>query len=1304
MMEGREGRSGKPLLKDFERSHYIEELRNSVDRLKEQGECHERESVSSLALLVGGFQLFMWKRWGSHAPKPRSIPRIPFTLFRDFRPNGGCDIILRSLIRARDTYNIRKFDFQASRHDDILEEIAKDIMAQLMEAKLFPEFRVAFGDTVSSKEAKELSKIVKTYHGVVVEETEHPHFVVFSDPPHLQESEMDADDVYLRVLASDGGERLVHWWYFPDSYDSWEPQTTTDAEPQDDDIPSFLTGKISNVRVHARFLRDTDKYNEWMNPNDYVLEDNDFEEPEEKEGETEEHDVNVADDVESEAKKNKKNKKRGRSRATAKVSSHRSRHASTPEESKNTEDGEEGDEGDVGIKSEQNEEDMDVEEAPKSSRKRRKKTDGFEAGGKERAHRRREDTEKEDGNDDDDDDDDDDDEEEEEEEIEYEDEDDEVVYLDDESVADVESKGGDIEDPSKPTSTPTPVPVSSSSSSPPLPPPARTESVRKRGKKPSSKDSMDEPRASMSPTFDSPEKGGAGTEPAASPKKGKGKGKEKEKKQARPLRIKDLRNEVFMIVRKLYHVYFIILAMIFLLVLGLNFLMQTLFSLFLPQVGEGRSFFFVISGLVCLILLLSYFVGMLVWFNVMLLWDAIATDEFIHYRRMLSFDMVVSGRLAKDRNMRYYVDKLVQYFIILTFDVVPIGLGITFMYVGEGGLGNGAGMFFLSAMVIAFGHVTLFWFVSWIKDNIDKTRDLSRICKDPNIVQEIADYFDGIDKDPTSDDEGGDPERSRSKDEVIDIRKKIEGNVFAKKFANKMTKRKSDEDELNVCVDLGELYNRVFGHPFVRVMVFLLLIGVFVGGILIGSTPMIAFSALLLFAGFIIVVVGAVNRRIKPDSEDDGLLNKAMSRFFRQHCGIKRVPVIRFATVFFIIALIPLVIFIVIEMWVGAAVTGIALVFVELVGFVAYFHPQKLWLVTFIVASIFSLFAVINNFIVFGLLVGIVTVILVVATHALLSRKMPHSGAVQYLVMFVFLCLAGLLFLIGFYTFESSSSGLSGNVTFPTHPDPYSYCQYRWENISLVEYAFFSKMAYSEGSDFTDDLNAWFPSGWEIKHSPDDDDDGSDGESATFYDLYHTATQLSVVAVRGTAGTRDIIQDIDIWLSVSLFQAASYVGPAFLQPATIDIIYWSNFMKRILKSPDSRFYFDALEEYVDGIKATRKSVVLTGHSLGGGLAKIVGAKESLVSVTFSSPGLMYTSKTVDIDYHSVHDYGITLKPDKDIIPKVDTQSGTVLPMDCDQGIATCHKIHVTICELLRSCGDPNGRGLKVDTCPKSFDV
>jgi len=61
----------------------------------------------------------------------------------------------------------------------------------------------------------------------------------------------------------------------------------------------------------------------------------------------------------------------------------------------------------------------------------------------------------------------------------------------------------------------------------------------------------------------------------------------------------------------------------------------------------------------------------------------------------------------------------------------------------------------------------------------------------------------------------------------------------------------------------------------------------------------------------------------------------------------------------------------------------------------------------------------------------------------------------------------------------------------------------------------------------------------------------------------------------------DVIQDMDIWVTVSLFQAASFVGPTFLQPSTKDIIYWATFMKRTLKSPSSRFCEDSTGHQLD---------------------------------------------------------------------------------------------------------------------------
>lgn len=49
----------------------------------------------------------------------------------------------------------------------------------------------------------------------------------------------------------------------------------------------------------------------------------------------------------------------------------------------------------------------------------------------------------------------------------------------------------------------------------------------------------------------------------------------------------------FFVARKLYHLYFILMALIFIFVIGLNFMLAVLFGLFLPSVTNARVFFFV---------------------------------------------------------------------------------------------------------------------------------------------------------------------------------------------------------------------------------------------------------------------------------------------------------------------------------------------------------------------------------------------------------------------------------------------------------------------------------------------------------------------------------------------------------------------------------------------------------------------------------------------------------------------------------------------------------------------------------------
>ncbi|GAX86503.1 hypothetical protein CEUSTIGMA_g13911.t1 [Chlamydomonas eustigma] len=76
----------------------------------------------------------------------------------------------------------------------------------------------------------------------------------------------DPDDgqLYLRVQEFSGSKALVHWWYLPDSYDEWISREYAPDQLQADAPPSAGPWK-----VYVRWVYDSEKYNEWMNPTDY---------------------------------------------------------------------------------------------------------------------------------------------------------------------------------------------------------------------------------------------------------------------------------------------------------------------------------------------------------------------------------------------------------------------------------------------------------------------------------------------------------------------------------------------------------------------------------------------------------------------------------------------------------------------------------------------------------------------------------------------------------------------------------------------------------------------------------------------------------------------------------------------------------------------------------------------------------------------------------------------------------------------------------------------------------------------------
>ncbi|XP_028302332.1 SWI/SNF complex subunit SMARCC2 isoform X4 [Gouania willdenowi] len=60
-------------------------------------------------------------------------------------------------------------------------------------------------------------------------------------------------------------QMLLHWGYFPDSYDTWISASEVEAAVEDPPSPE------KPRKVHAKWILDLDQYNEWMNEEDYEV-------------------------------------------------------------------------------------------------------------------------------------------------------------------------------------------------------------------------------------------------------------------------------------------------------------------------------------------------------------------------------------------------------------------------------------------------------------------------------------------------------------------------------------------------------------------------------------------------------------------------------------------------------------------------------------------------------------------------------------------------------------------------------------------------------------------------------------------------------------------------------------------------------------------------------------------------------------------------------------------------------------------------------------------------------------------------
>ena len=178
-------------------------------------------------------------------------------------------------------------------------------------------------------------------------------------------------------------------------------------------------------------------------------------------------------------------------------------------------------------------------------------------------------------------------------------------------------------------------------------------------------------------------------------------------------------------------------------------------------------------------------------------------------------------------------------------------------------------------------------------------------------------------------------------------------------------------------------------------------------------------------------------------------------------------------------------------------------------------------------------------------------------------------------------------------------------------------------------------------------------------------------------------------AVRGTVDALDLLEDISLWFVPGLLQIFNFVG--------LDVSFgsWGKAMVCMssvipLAKNDRQKTFDPLLQAAKSMmkQYPERRYLLTGHSLGGGVAKLVqillGTKT--MAVTFSAPGIHYAQHSLGNDVHEVSASVITVKPDGDLISRIDIGTGTVIHGPCQGTALQCHSIYRTLWNLLHLCG------------------
>ncbi|XP_063921473.1 SWI/SNF complex subunit SMARCC2-like [Zophobas morio] len=258
-------KDGSPNVKYFEAPETLAALEMVRQWLQKNGKKYlQADPVTNKSLSLLALQLMQFQEdfLGKNVQKT-PMTRIPVRYFLDFKPGGSLCHMLLTAYKFKSEHNWRRFEIPTGKSTGKLErvfEMFKCMEKVLMQNRFYTVPTVYIRPEVEKSLAAKLREIVCRKFAQVAETEEMATHICYPpvDP---------AEEEYGRPVFKREKMVMMHWYYFPNSYDTWISLDIS-GDGVSTDVPS---PRAEPWRVSCSWLLETDHYNEWMSEEDYEV-------------------------------------------------------------------------------------------------------------------------------------------------------------------------------------------------------------------------------------------------------------------------------------------------------------------------------------------------------------------------------------------------------------------------------------------------------------------------------------------------------------------------------------------------------------------------------------------------------------------------------------------------------------------------------------------------------------------------------------------------------------------------------------------------------------------------------------------------------------------------------------------------------------------------------------------------------------------------------------------------------------------------------------------------------------------------